>query len=48
MTRTMKMLAAAALLGALSGCANWTPNWSANSPADGMHSPPIYETSPSD
>ena len=48
MSLTLRLLAAGVLLGSLSGCAGFMPNWSANTPADGMQNPPIYETSPSD
>jgi hypothetical protein len=40
----MRLLAAAALLGALTGCANWTPNVS----SDPMQNPSIYTELPAD
>jgi hypothetical protein len=48
MSFTLRLLAAGALLGALSGCAGFVPNWTANPSDDSMHSPAIYEPSPSD
>jgi hypothetical protein len=39
----MRLLAAAALLGTLGGCASWMPNWSPTAPADSMQDPPIYQ-----
>ncbi|MDB5904814.1 MAG: hypothetical protein JWM26_3692 [Betaproteobacteria bacterium] len=43
MTSTVRLLAAAALLGVLTGCANWNPSMPAGSVSD----PPLYESSPS-
>ena len=40
-----KLLAAAVLLGALTGCAGMVPNWTPNIQED---SPAVYELSPSD
>ena len=45
MTTILRLAAAAALLGALSGCAGLMPGWQPN--VDG-ESPAIYEPSPSD
>jgi hypothetical protein len=44
MSSTMRLLAAAALLGVLGGCASWMPNWTPNVSPE---SPPIYEPTPS-
>jgi hypothetical protein len=46
MTPTMRLLAAAALLGVLSGCAGMMPNWKPNVEPDSMQNPPIYAPSP--
>ncbi|MDB5863586.1 MAG: hypothetical protein JWO70_1392 [Betaproteobacteria bacterium] len=46
MTSTVKLIAAAALLGVLGGCANWMPNWSPNTPTDSLQDPPIYSPAP--
>ena len=40
MSSTFRLLAAAALLGALTGCA--MPNWSTTAPADSLQNPAIY------
>jgi hypothetical protein len=48
MSFTLRLLAAGVLLGSLSGCAGFMPNWTANTPADGMQDPAIYAPSPSD
>ena len=48
MNLTLRLLAAAALLGALTGCAGMMPNWTANAPADGMQNPAIYAPMQSD
>ena len=43
MSLTLRLFAAAALLGVLAGCA--MPNWTPNAAADSMNDPPIYEQS---
>ena len=45
MSTILRLAAAAALFGALSGCAGMMPNWQPNVESD---SPAIYEPSPSD
>ena len=45
MTTILRLAAAAALLGVLSGCAGFMPNWQPNV---GGESPAVYESSLSD
>ena len=47
MSSTLRLLAAAALLAVLGGCANWTPNWTPNAPGEGLNDPMTYEPTPS-
>lgn len=46
MTLTLRLLAAAALLGVLAGCA--MPTWAPNVNSDPMQNPPIYQEVPAD
>ena len=47
MSSIVRLLAAAALLGTLAGCANFgMPNWTPNAPADSLQDPAIYDVTP--